>query len=229
MTSRIHRKQNNEFYGEEYFEGKGSNYWWTVGSYENLSWFPHWREIVKVLLEFKNNGKLLDIGCAYGFFMNATSNHFNSYGIDISRFALERSKRYFSRDVSMASAANLPFSDKSFDIITLIDVLEHVERLNQCLKDIKRILKKNGILFLQLPNSLIWNRIFEKFGLEDKTHINNFTLSQWTSLLKINGLRIEKVLGMFSSAIRRFRHTRFFIKSQRAIWLLPTWWIVAKK
>ena len=213
-------------YDEAYFEGRNSNYWWTVGSYANLRQFPHWREMLKLIRRFRKNGRLLDVGCAYGFLVNEASKHFESYGIDISSFAVKKSKEHNSRNIFRALASSLPFRDESFDAITLVDTLEHVPDFNSCLKDVVRALKKKGVLLLQLPNPLVWADVCSRFGLDDKTHVNNFRLGQWLRVLRENGVRIEKCLGFVSFA---FRKSGFCIKSERAAPLFPELWIVATK
>jgi len=112
-------------YGEAYFEGRNSNYWWTVGNYENFRHFPHWTEILKLIRTLKTGGRLLDIGCAYGMLVNLAAKHLDAYGIDISRFAIEKSKRYSRGNIAKASAINIPFRDETFDAITVLDTLEH--------------------------------------------------------------------------------------------------------
>ncbi len=107
------RSLDKNSYDEAYFEGKGSNYWWTVGSYENLGRFPHWEEMLKSIRKFKAGGRLLDIGCAYGFLINAASKHFESCGIDISKFAVKKSKEFCRGKVSRASFRKIRFLVKS--------------------------------------------------------------------------------------------------------------------
>lgn len=221
---------DKDLYGEAYFRGRDSNYWWTVGSYENLRRFPHWEEMLKFILRFRGTGRLLDIGCAYGFLVSAASNHFDSYGIDISRFAVEQSKKYCKENISMASAVNLPFRKGSFDVVTVVDTLEHVPHLDQCLRDVIRILKKDGILFLQFPNPLIWTHLCGRLcpggGLKDRTHINDFGLKQWRMILAKHGLKVQKCFGMVTFASNS---VWFLLKSERAASLFPELWIIAKK
>jgi len=107
-----------------------------------------------------------------------------------------------------------------------VDTLEHVPNLNQCLKDIVRTLKKDGVLFLQLPNPLVWTHFCGRLGLEDETHTNDLWLKQWKTVLAKHGLKVEKCFGMVAFA---FRKIRFFVKSRRAVSLLPQWWIIARK
>ena len=219
------RQVNNNPYSEAYFEGRKSNYWWTVGSYENFRNFPHWNEMLKLLRKFKDDGRLLDIGCAYGLFVTTASTYYESYGIDISRFAVEKSVKYCRGIISRASATNLPFQDETFEIVTVVDTLEHISNLNKCLKDIVRVLKKNGILFLQLPNPLVWH-LCNHLGFGDETHSNDFRLQQWKTLLTKLGLKIETYSGMITYA---FRGVWVFAKSQRAISLFPELWLLARK
>jgi SAM-dependent methyltransferase len=212
-------------YDAAYFEGRSSNYWWTVGDYENFRHFPHWHEIVKLLFTYKDKGTLLDIGCAYGLLVNAASKYFEAYGIDISQFALKKSKKFCKGNISKASATNLPFKDASFDIITVLDTLEHVPNLDRCLQDIVRILKESGILLLQLPNPSIWH-LCRYVGLADETHANDFRLREWTGILAENGLEVLECFGLISYA---FRKIPFFLKSGRAATLFPELWMVATK
>jgi SAM-dependent methyltransferase len=212
-------------YGEAYFEGRKSNYWWTVGSYENFRNFPHWEEMLRLLRKYKDDGKLLDIGCAYGLFVACASTQYESYGIDISRFAVKKSTKYCRGIISRASATNLPFQDDTFEVVTVVDTLEHISNLNRCLKDIVRVLKKSGILFLQLPNPLVWH-LCRHLGLGDETHSNDFGLQQWKTLLTKLGLKVETCSGMIAYA---FRGARVFVKSKRAISLFPELWLLAIK
>lgn len=219
-------KVDANVYDEAYFEGRNSNYWWTVGTYGNLRLYPHWEEMLKIIQRFRNGGRFLDVGCAYGLLVNVASKSFESYGIDISRFAVKKSKEYCGGNISRASALDLPFRDESFDVVTIIDTLEHVPDFNRCLKDIFRVLKRTGVLLLQLPNPLIWAHLCGRLGLEDETHINNFRLEQWQKILRECGFRIKRRYGFIAFA---FKDAKFFVKSERAASFLPESWIIAKK
>ena len=216
---------NKNAYNRAYYEGRNSNYWWTVGNYENFKNFPHWKEMLKLIHTLKPNGTLLDIGCAYGLLVNMASKHFDAYGIDISQFAIEKSKRYSRGNIAKASASDIPFRDEAFDVITVIDTLEHVPQLAQCLEDIKRALKKNGVLLIQLPNRVIWH-LCECIALSDETHTNDLTLSEWKAILSTHGLKVKKCLGLISYAIKKIP---FFINSEKVAMLFPELWILAEK
>lgn len=216
----------NKCYDKEYFEGRNSNYWWTIGNYKKLGDAPHWKEMLRVIKGMKGNGKLLDIGCAYGFFVKITSSYFESYGIDISSFAVKKSKEFCGANTLMASATNLPFKKSSFDIITVIDTLEHIIETDECIRDIARALKIDGVLFLQLPNPIIWRYVFGLFKLKDKSHVSDFWLKIWKKILLRNGFKVEKCYGI---TVLAFKKLKFFFKSEKSAFLFPEWWVIAKK
>lgn len=216
-------------YDREYFEGRKSNYWWTVGNYDNLRDAPHWEHIIRTIRDIKEKGRLLDIGCAYGFLVDMASPYFETCGIDVSSFAIKKSKEFCDSNVLIASATSLPFREDSFHIITVIDTLEHVPEPTECIREIHRILKRQGILFLQLPNPLVWRSI-GLFNLKDEGHSSEYWLEEWKKVLSKNHLKIEKHYGILMNAYGRIiKRAKFFLKSKRITWLFPHWWFIARK
>lgn len=216
----------NDPYGEAYFEGRGSNYWWTIGSYGNLRRFPHWEGILNILRNLRDQGRLLDIGCAYGLFVDIACKYYDSFGVDISRFAVKMSRRHCRGRISRASADNLPFKPEVFDIVTAVDSLEHVSHLRRCLDDIFRVLKEDGILFLQLPNPLIWTGLCGRLGLGDDSHMNELRLDSWKGMLRNHGFKVCECFGLVSYAYKKLR---LLVKSKGGTSLFPEWWVIAKK
>ena len=104
---------------------------------------------------YKNKGKLIDIGCSNGSFLNLLKNKYNCYGIDIDTRAIEIAKkikkiknRLFNYDLS-----TLKNKLGKFDIIIFRGVIEHVENPKEYFNYASKILKKNGIIFISAtPN-----------------------------------------------------------------------------
>lgn len=96
-------------------------------------------------------GKILDIGCGmYPYFLISTEFR-EKYGIDPSLETTDI-KGVDLRSIDISSS-RLPFNSETFDVVTMLAVFEHLdnENLKQVLKEIKRVLKKNGKLILTTP------------------------------------------------------------------------------
>lgn len=107
---------------------------------------------LKKIEKFKKGGRLLDIGCGLGRFIEmAQRRGWLTKGIDVSIFA-SRYARNRGLDVSTKELKDILLEEESFDVITLFHVLEHFANPLGFLKDIKPLLKTDGILVIELPN-----------------------------------------------------------------------------
>ena len=114
---------------------------------------------VKILLEYKNNqAKLLDLGCGIGITFGFVSQTFpNSTACDIDEKALTATSELLARigikrKIVKYQGKRLPFVDNYFDIVTSIEVIEHVDDPEFMLSEIYRVLKKDGILHITTAN-----------------------------------------------------------------------------
>ena len=98
----------------------------------------------------------LEVGCGMGYFSNlATKAGAKVTGVDVGPklIAICKSKNKKAKFM-VASASSLPFKDSSFDILLSTEVIEHVENQNKAIKEMARVLKRNGILVITTPNKL---------------------------------------------------------------------------
>lgn len=103
--------------------------------------------------KFKTRGKLLDVGCSMGLFLElAQEAGFDSSGIDVSEYALRQAKKRFAGQVWRTELAKANFPNRSFDVITLFDVLEHLQDPRRELKKAQQLLKDDGILVFETGN-----------------------------------------------------------------------------
>jgi ubiquinone/menaquinone biosynthesis C-methylase UbiE len=106
------------------------------------------------------NERVLDSGCGSGRLFELLS-HTNYYGVDFSEKLIEIAKeKYKEGKFFVANALNLPFPENFFDKVYSISVLHHIpseEFRLQYLKEIKRVLKKDGLLILRVWD--FWKRI----------------------------------------------------------------------
>lgn len=107
--------------------------------------------------QLKRGGRILDIGCGIGLFLETLtiySNYkWNSFGIDINKRLIEvASNKIKGVRFIQGSLQTKKFSEKYFDCITCFDVLEHDIDILNTIKEIRRILKDDGLLVIQTPN-----------------------------------------------------------------------------
>lgn len=104
-------------------------------------------QIVSIL---QPGDKILDVGVGLGRLLSKVESNIEKYGVDISKSYLGEAKDK-GITVCLSKIEELPYSDNIFDVIVTTDVLEHVFDLNQCVKEIKRVLKPNGYLIVRVP------------------------------------------------------------------------------
>lgn len=99
-------------------------------------------------------GKLLDIGCGYGFFLQEMkSRGWEVNGIEISQTGREYARNRWDMEVFAEPLENLQLPGDTFDVVTLFYVIEHVLEPLDLLKAVKRILKPKGLVLLRWPHS----------------------------------------------------------------------------
>ena len=121
---------------------------------ENFWFFKGMRKIQFNLLEKynkNNNLKILDTGCGTGFLMTQLKKYGEVHGIDISVDALNYCKERGLVNVHKGTIESLPFEENTFDLVTSLDVIYHkwVKSDLEALKEINRVLKKDGLLLVQ--------------------------------------------------------------------------------
>lgn len=145
---------NNSFYdtlGERWYTA--SNHPIALLRAENAVRLP-W--ICEIITKHFPQGSLLDIGCGAGLLSNPIAQRgLEVTGIDLSEASLEIAKKYDGTKkvrYLKASAEKLPFEDESFDCVTALDLLEHVENPESVICEAGRVLKKNGLFFFHTFN-----------------------------------------------------------------------------
>src|SRR3989338_9351462 len=155
-------KKKSSKFEEEYFKGDKSIY---ASCYEykagNISMVYRERALRILQNNVPENAKILDAACAFGDLLALLDeDDFTTYGIDISKYALNRAKKNTRAQLTQGDLnESLPYQKNYFDAVFALDVIEHLESPYRFLLELHRILKKKGILFVQTPNI---NSVFEK-------------------------------------------------------------------
>lgn len=166
----------------------------------------HLRRIKSICLFLpKNKDTLIDIGCADGTltkFMKDFSKTKKVIGFDINKDFIKYAKRK-RPDIEfyVSDGRNLPVKNNSADIVTLIEVLEHLENPEEMIIEAKRILKNNGFLLIVVPNEdskifkflwFVWSKFFGKIWKDD--HKFRFNENTLIKILEKNNFYILKIV-----------------------------------
>lgn len=107
----------------------------------------------KFCFSLSEQTKVLDIGCAGGAFLRAARNlGLSVTGIEPSKWLSNYARTEHGLDVRTGTLLKNSFPEASFDVVTLWDVIEHVPDPNMELREIRRILKPQGILVVNYPD-----------------------------------------------------------------------------
>ena len=142
------RKIGRKF-GFDYFDGDRNH------GYGGFSYNPKfWQPVIPTIVEnykIGNSSKVLDIGCAKGFFLYDLKLAFpevNVTGVDISEYAIENSIPEIKPYLQVGNATKLPFEDNCFDFVISINTIHNLNR-EDCaiaLQEIERVTKVNSFI-----------------------------------------------------------------------------------
>ncbi len=160
---------------------------------------------LKVILELIESypKKVLDVGCASGWFLDKFHGFYpeaDLTGVDASDKAISYGKKFYKGiNLIHADAHKLPFGNKNFDLVLCTEVLDHVAEPLKVLKEIKRVLKPGGIVIVELDDSqnfifrFIWYVWIHLPGsVWNHAHIHEFSIEKLESMIKRSGFRIIK-------------------------------------
>lgn len=108
-----------------------------------------WQARLKKIRSFKPNGNFCDVGCSFGGFLSEASQFFMPFGVEISSHAAGFARKVHGSTIFLGSLENVPWKKNSMDVITAIEVIEHLESPKNFLQKAGFLLKPGGLLVLQ--------------------------------------------------------------------------------
>lgn len=152
-----------------------------------------------LIKKYKPSGSLFDLGAGWGHFMlTGKMLGYNVYGIEISEQPYLYSKNDLKLPVDHIDFFEMN-EDKKFDIVTLWDVLEHIDDANTFVKKCHAVTANNGYLVLQVPqiDSYFAKKYKGDWKMMSLDHVNYFSKKTITQLLEKNGFKVEAIKSSF--------------------------------
>lgn len=176
-----------------------------------------WQIIDRLLTGYPK--KILDLGCASGHITNLIKKKFKVaevFGIDVSKLFIEYAKKkYKNIKFICADGHKIPFPDKYFNLVVCTETLEHVLSPKIVMKEIKRVLRDDGEIIIEMDSgsfffSIVWY-LWKKIGrgkVWKDAHISYFnkmklkTLINQTGFLITNEVNFNFGMAVFFKAIK---------------------------
>jgi dolichol-phosphate mannosyltransferase len=182
-------------YGENYYDSwrldDNQNELWTI----KIKTYRAYLDLLsRYLPEALSSPRLLDIGCAHGFMLEAARQRgWRASGIEISPAASVARQRGFV--VYDRPLEDLKIPDGTFDAITAIDVLEHIPDIRGFMAELYRILKPGGALLIVTPDVGSWvAKTMRDMWPHYKTeHLFYFTKRSLSMFLRRKGFRVRRI------------------------------------
>lgn len=147
-------------------------------------------DIINRHLTKKSDLKILDIGCGAGLMLNALESIGQTYGMDASDEAIRFSKEIFTGQVEKGSLPDqIPYKKNFFDLITLLDVIEHVDQDVDSLKAIRSRLVVGGKAIVTVPAYMFLWSAFDELN----QHKRRYTLNELNVKLLQAEFFVEKI------------------------------------
>jgi SAM-dependent methyltransferase len=157
-------------------------------------WFAGRRRIIESFLKRicqqlgPDRPRILDIGCGTGANLEMLSQFGAAEGVDVSPEALAFCRQRGLQNVRQGEAEHLPFADGSFDLVTGLDVVEHLDDDVAGLKEMRRVLRSSGYALLFVPAFMfLW-------GVQDDVshHRRRYSRAGLQRAVRSAGLEIER-------------------------------------
>jgi SAM-dependent methyltransferase len=160
------------------------SHWWFIGRRRILAEFVE--RICRQVTD--RRPRILDVGCGTGANLLMLSKYGDAEGVDVSEDALSFCRARGLDKVKLGAGEELPYEDGAFDLVTALDVVEHMDDDLAGLKEMRRVLRPGGRVLLFVPTFMfLW-------GLQDDIshHRRRYRLPELRRVLEQAGFEVER-------------------------------------
>ena len=169
------------------------------------------RRRVWSLRRMKPTGRLLDVGCAAGFFLAEARAHYTVQGVELSEYSSRLAREQFGLDVFTGTLHDAALPAASFDIVTLWDVIEHVADPAGLLAEVARVLAPGGRVVLTTGD---WGSAYARARgakwhlMTPPFHLYFFSRATLAVVARRAALRVERVASRGVAGDGRWARSR---------------------
>ncbi len=159
-------------------------HWWHIGRRKIIASFVE--DICRRVTA--RRPRILDVGCGTGANLLMLSKYGYAEGVDVSEDALAFCRERGLENVKLGAAEQLPYDDGTFDLVTALDVVEHLDDDLAGLREMRRVLRPGGRVLLFVPTFMfLW-------GLQDDVshHRRRYRMPELRRVLEQAGFEIER-------------------------------------
>jgi len=160
------------------------SHWWHIGRRRIITSF------VKAICDQVKDrrARILDVGCGTGANLVRLADFGDAEGVDISPDALKFCRERGLHNVKLGAAETLPYEDGEFDLVTALDVVEHIDDDVASLREMHRVLRPGGRVLLFVPTFMfLW-------GIQDEVshHRRRYRMTELRRAVTAAGFEVER-------------------------------------
>jgi len=194
---------------------------------------PVFHRAANLLKQYRRNGRLLDVGTGFGFFLvEMKKRGWEAAGVEISQKAIDYARDVLGLTILSGPLEKADFPDNDFDAVTAFYLIEHLSHPMAFLRECHCILKPGGLLLLRYPHTTPIKNLLQFFGIKNRlydlpAHLSDFSPMMIQQCLErigfekcqhlIGGCTLPSDLGKRTSSILfgNFAEALFYLSGKK--------------
>jgi SAM-dependent methyltransferase len=202
-------------YAEDYF--RGSEY---ADYLRDRPLFDRqFHDRLRAMKRYQSSGDLIEIGCAYGFFLAVAQKEYSVIGFDIAGGPVAYAREHLGVDARCEDFLSASLEPETVDVVVMWDTIEHLPRPDLTLQKVARVLRPGGFLLLttgDIGSVLAAVRRGKWRLIHPPTHLHYFSRRTIARLLSSVGLRpVETTYVGVRRSLRQIAHSLLLSGSRR--------------
>lgn len=185
----------NDYYSEDFFHDPGKKHGFRDYETEAENLGKSFSDRIKIIRKYQDGGRLLDVGCATGTFLEAASKYWQAEGVEISSYASKIAQNK-NLNVYNGELQNSPYVKNQYQVATLWDTLEHLVDPQETVNLLSKMLVPGGIIALTTGDvgsraAKISGRYWHLYNIPQ--HLSFFDRKTITRLLKNGDFEVSAI------------------------------------